>query len=297
MNEPDRNERRYITSDGISLATENTGITKPKARIVVVHGYGEHKGRYSHVISRLSKARIDCHLFDLRGHGSSEGPRGYVRSFNDYLSDLVNIIKTTQKEEKLGTNGHKDSGSLKTPLFLLGHSLGGLICLGYILRPNIPLSGVILSNPFLESNIKAPRILEFVLRRAAKIFPRLSIPGRIDPSFLSRDPSVGDRYRKDRLILRKLNIRWYLETEKEQRFVLSNRRRIGTPMFLALGLEDPIAVPETAFGLFQATASPSSRCLRLPSLRHEVLNEPGWEDLVDKMEVWIDQQLENPQIA
>src|SRR5262245_53926721 len=114
---------RLRTVDGIELATEHHAVAEARGRIVIVHGYAEHKGRYRQLVETLVAAGYACHLLDLRGHGESEGQRGHVSGFEEYRSDLERFLYEVRTQD-----------AAASPLLLLGHSLGGLIALDFVLH-------------------------------------------------------------------------------------------------------------------------------------------------------------------
>ena len=107
-------------SDGIAIALEDHDLPEPRARIVIVHGYAEHRGRYAHLVSRLVAHGFECHLFDLRGHGHSGGVPAHVAHFEQYVDDLQRVVDRVRA-----------GADSPAPLIILGHSLGGLISLQF----------------------------------------------------------------------------------------------------------------------------------------------------------------------
>src|SRR6266498_3915711 len=122
-------------ADGTILAIADGDLPDPRARVVVVHGYAEHLGRYDEFVARLEGRNFECHRFDLRGHGHSGGVRGHVARFDDYVADLRLVVEHVRKDR---------------PLFVVGHSLGGLISLEYVRRHPDGCRGLAVSSPFLR---------------------------------------------------------------------------------------------------------------------------------------------------
>ena len=121
---------RVRSRDGLALVVEHYDVADARARVVLVHGYAEHRGRYAALIRQLGAEGIECHAADLRGHGQSEGPRGHVNRFEDYLDDLERVVDSVR-----GRGG-------SAPLLVLAHSLGGLIALCYVrARPGTRYDG------------------------------------------------------------------------------------------------------------------------------------------------------------
>ncbi|HEY0782995.1 MAG TPA: alpha/beta fold hydrolase, partial [Thermoanaerobaculia bacterium] len=131
----------FESRDGLRLATVHQLLAAPRARIAIVHGYAEHSGRYEELLAELAARGYEGHAFDLRGHGASQGARGHVDDFADYRSDLDRFLERLPDEPE-------------RPLFLLGHSLGGLIALDYCLHRTGMFAGVVVSSPFLAPGFR-----------------------------------------------------------------------------------------------------------------------------------------------
>src|SRR5689334_9766658 len=133
------------TADGIELATEHHPVPDCRGRVVIVHGYAEHKGRYRQLVEDLAAARYSCHLFDLRGHGDSGGLRGHVSRFEEYRTDLDGFLEEVRALP-----------AAPSPLLLLGHSLGGLIALDFALHRPEAFAALAVSSPYLAPAFPVP---------------------------------------------------------------------------------------------------------------------------------------------
>jgi len=178
-----------------------SGEGKTKAVLLFVHGLAEHSGRYGHVMEYFASLGFDCWAFDFRGHGESPGLRVHVDRFDDYLNDLHavhSLVRTANPEQ---------------PLFLIGHSQGGLITLRYTLTYPEGLEAVVVSSPFLGVHPDSrPNVL---LRMSAHLLsivaPRLMLSKPPDAALLSHDPAVGEAYLADPLTSRSVSARWFTE--------------------------------------------------------------------------------------
>ena len=180
------------TKEGIIKSKDNTEIfykyilaDKPKASVFIVHGLGEHLGRYDNVTNTLKEYNL--FLLDLRGHGKSGGKRGHVMRFDEYLDDIDSL----RNEVK---------GFIKGKTFILGHSMGGLIVLRYAIYRPEGISGVVASGPLLGVNVKVPKIKDVIGRLVANLAPGLSMSNEIDTGKLSHDKAVVDAYNNDPLV-------------------------------------------------------------------------------------------------
>src|SRR3981081_3310388 len=176
------------TRDGLDLRTLRwPAVGGPRAHLLLVHGIAEHAGRHADVASRFARAGIDTHGYDLRGFGASEGRRAYVDRWSQYHDDLEGRLIAVRAEAR------------GLPVVLYGHSMGGLIALGYVLadKPRASPDLLVLSAPAIDAAVAAwKRILAPVL--AAPV-PRFAVANRIPKGALSSDPAVEDAYRADPL--------------------------------------------------------------------------------------------------
>jgi len=139
-------EFKFKTSDELQLFGQSwQPEDRPRAAICLVHGMGEHSGRYGHVADRLTQAGYSVFAFDLRGHGKSLGPRGHTPSYRTLLNDINSLLNEVDKNFP------------ELPLFLYGHSLGGNLVLNYVLRRQPKFKGVIVTGPWLRLAFEPPR--------------------------------------------------------------------------------------------------------------------------------------------
>ncbi len=261
------------TADGLELAFRHHQRTAADAEVVILHGYAEHMGRYDALVSTLVAAGFDCLLLDLRGHGHSGGTRGYVGDFDRYLQDLDLVLD-------------------KVPLtsrwrILLGHSLGGLISVRYVLRCPAAFDALALSSPYLAPASKIPewRVLGAVI--AAHLVPKLGIPDALDPDGLTHDRRKVRQYVDDPLVFRSVNTRWFVEVREAQRDICQRAGKIELPTLLMIGGDDPVASPSANQRWFQQLGS-SDKTLRVyPGMLHEVFNELGHGVVFTDLVAWL----------
>lgn len=262
------------TRDGLSLSVEQHllgGDSGLRGRIVIVHGYAEHKGRYGHVVAALLDAGYECLLFDLRGHGRSDGPRGHVVRFADYRNDLAQIIETAPVA--------------RAPLIILGHSLGGLIALDFAEhRPGIA-TAVATSSPFLAP---AFSVLTNAAWLAGYLLPAVKVKNRLDPSWLSHDPKVVDAYRRDPLVFDTLTLGWWREVHQAQVETFARAHALEVPLLLMLGDADRIADPHRSRAFFQNVPTAAKRLAVYAGFFHEVLNELDRQRVIADLLAWLD---------
>jgi acylglycerol lipase len=245
------------------------------AGLLLVHGVGEHAGRYNHVANQMTDAGIEVHAYDHRGFGGSGGQRAYVDRWTDFHDDLGPRLAAAR------------SAMPDVPLVLYGHSMGGLIALGYALsatpRPQPDL--LVLTSPGLDSTIAAwKQRLAPVLSRIA---PRLRSPNGFRPGDLSRDPAVDERLTSDPLCQSRSTARIGAEAFAEQRRLrgaVGGGWRLAVPTYVVHGGDDPI-VPAGASAALERDPNVTRRVY--PGLRHETHNEPEGPAVVADTIEWI----------
>lgn len=236
----------------------------PWATLLLVHGIGEHSGRYEKVGELLSAAGIKVRSFDLPGFGGSGGVRAHVDTFDDYLDAVAEELDEVHEDE--------------LPRVLLGHSLGGLIALTYALDRDPKPDLLVLSAPAVDARVPVwQRKLAPVL---SKIFPKLSLPNPIEGDQLSRDPAVGEAYFADPLVHTKATTR--LGAEIFAAMAAADRRTPPMPAHVIHGGADTIVPPAVSAEL----GLKANRKL-YPSLRHELFNEPEGPEVVADVVAWL----------
>jgi alpha-beta hydrolase superfamily lysophospholipase len=260
---------KWPAADGTPLhVREWLSVGKPWARVLIVHGIGEHSGRYQRTGRLLSEAGLDVQAFDLRGHGLSGGRRMYVRRWDDFLDDL---------EVRLAA--FREPG---LPTVLFGHSLGALVSLDYACSDRPAPDLLVLSAPPLDATVPGwQRLLAPVLGVVA---PTLVIANPITGEQLARDPSVGVAYFADPLVQPRSTARLGAQFLAAMRHTRSRLDRLRVPTLVIHGGADtlvPTAVSEPLAAL------PGVERRVLPNLRHETLNEPEGPEVVAGIVEWL----------
>jgi acylglycerol lipase len=244
---------------------------RPWASVLLIHGIGEHSGRYEHVGDRMAAAGLDVRSYDHRGMGGSDGPRGDIDAWSTYHDDLA--------ERLVEVRGAAEG----RPVVLYGHSLGGLISAGYLLteRPRPDL--VVLSSPALDSAVPAwKKVFGRVL---GGVLPSVSIPNGIDGSTLSRDPSVGARTVGDPRCVTSSTARFAALALREQARVDALAAGGFALPTLVLHGEDDGLVPVGASAVLGDAPLVERRTY--PGLRHELHNEPESAEILDAIIGWL----------
>jgi alpha-beta hydrolase superfamily lysophospholipase len=254
------------------------------ARLVLVHGYGDHAGRYADVMTWLASHGVACHAFDLRGHGRSSGRRAFVRRWDEYLDDLDAMLSPKK------ASGPFCDGDDGAPLFVLGHSHGGLVVSVAGIRGRLAphgVAGVILSAPYHVNAFRVPLYKSILARVADVCWPRLRVPSGIRPEMTSSDAGMIEESRRDPLMLRCATPRWYREHRRAQREAIANARQFTLPLLVVQGDDDVIADPRGAQLFHDMSGSRDKTLLTYPGFRHEPLRESGRERVYRDVLDWV----------
>jgi len=246
-----------------------------RGSVVIAHGINEHSGRYAYVADRLVRDSWLVAALDHRGHGLSGGRRAAVERFDDWVTDLDGYIRGVLTEAP-------------RPLFLLGHSLGGLIATIYALRHQDALDGLILSSPSVmppprmsPATVRAGRLLS----RWASNMPVVAL--RLDA--VSRDPAVVQAYRDDPLVhLGKMRARTGAEALRAIEEVQSDISKLHLPLLTVQGTVDLLVDPGAARWVDSHAGSPDHTLRIYDGLYHEVFNEPERDQVLDDLAGWLD---------
>jgi len=263
-------------ADGVALATEHHLVPECRGRLVIVHGYAEHKGRYRELVAALVAAGYQCHLLDLRGHGESGGERGHVGRFAEYRTDLERFLEEVQK-----------LAAAPSPLLLLGHSLGGLIALDFVLHHPEVFDSLAVSSPYLSPAFAVPFLKRTLLPLIAKFVPTLAVRSGLNAAWLSHDRQVVRAYEADPLVFSTVTLGWFVAVRDAQQEVFARAGEIRLPVLVLLGGADPIADPGRGRALFARLGSEDRRLIAYPGFFHEVFNELERGRVVADLLAWL----------
>ncbi len=235
----------------------------PRAILVVVHGYGDHHGRYARLVDELVGRGFAVFGFDYRGHGHATGPRGHCAQFTDFVADL-----TTACDEARRLVPGK-------PLGLLAASHGGLVTLRALCDPErtLPVAAAVLASPFLGVALAVPAWKTVLGKAASRLAPKLSMANGISSADLSHDPRVGAAYDADPLVHHVATARWLTEMTGAHDYVRANAARLGVPTLWLLAGADRLVSTPAAEAVY-AAAGGDKTLKRYDGLYHELFNEP-----------------------
>jgi acylglycerol lipase len=245
------------TVDGLSLFYRQWDPkTRVAANVLIVHGLGEHSGRYVHVGRSFAEAGFRTLAFDLRGHGRSDGKPVFIRRYEELASDVACVV------------GHL----LGNPAFLFGHSFGAQLVLWTVQHVQLELKGLIASSAWLALAYAPPRWQVIVAKKLNRRVPGLRFPTGIDSEKLSHDQTQLDSLEDLNLLHRFVTVRMYLEAVRAATEILRTPV-IKFPILMAHGDEDEVTSREAAENFFNRLRAPSKTFKVYPGLRHELHNE------------------------
>jgi alpha-beta hydrolase superfamily lysophospholipase len=255
---------------------------EPRALLLFVHGLAEHTGRYLHVLDHFAKAGFDCWAHDYRGHGRSPGPRVHVSHFDEFLTDLAAARRLVTKARP------------ELPLFLIGHSQGGLIVLREALAHPQGLEGVVVSSPFLgvHPNAAPPAPLHVVANIVSTFMPKMMFSKVAEPSALSRDPSVPEAYVADPLVSTTVSARWFTSVLTAQTDTHARAVTLSIPALVMQSGADTLTDPARTRSWAEAAPSELVEYVEWEGFYHEMFNEPEKEMVFERVEQWLQERLE-----
>lgn len=278
--DPSLQEDALVTPDGLELFCRTWVPASPARGVVlIVHGYAEHSGRYDHVAHTFVARGARVEAYDQRGYGRSEGRRAYVESFDQYLVDLEQVLERTRARTP------------NIPVFLFGHSMGGLVVLQYILEKDPDLRGLLLSAPALRINPNLAPILRRLAQVIGWLFPTLPTT-RSPEDAISRDPAVVEEAKNDPLNYHgRVPARTGAEMLRVGDSARSRLEEIDTPFLVVHGTGDTLTSAEWSRRLYARAASEDKTLKLYEGLYHEPFNEPEQDEVLDDLGTWLADRL------
>ncbi len=243
----------------------------PNATVIIVHGLGEQSGRYVHVGRFFSQRRFNTVAFDLRGHGRSRGTPNFVKSYDELVTDVREIVDRFASERT----------------YILGHSWGGQVVLWAVQRCVLPLKGIIVSAPWLRLAFDPPGWQVAVARFLNNKLPGVRFPAKLDWTKLSHDKAHLDSLEDIDLGHPFVTVRTYFETIKTAQALIASPA-IDLPVLMAQGTEDEVTSLPVNRSFFDALKAPSKTFKVYPGMRHELHNETDWIRVLTDYAEWME---------
>ncbi|MBN2218098.1 MAG: lysophospholipase [Pirellulales bacterium] len=246
-----------------------------RAVVVVVHGFTEHSGRYEHVARELNARGVAVHALDLRGHGRSGGRRAWIESFGEYLDDVENCVAGARE------------ACPGVPLFLLGHSMGGVIVGLLAIEHRVETAGLIFSAPAICVDRDVFPLLRRLAALMSRVWPRLRVV-RMGCGRLSRDPANVERFRADPLVVHeRFPVRTGAEILAAGDRLWHEGHAIETPIMVLHGTGDRVADPEGSRRLYDQAASTDKTLKLYDGLYHDLFGEPEKDQVIGDLVEWV----------
>ncbi|MFV0446267.1 MAG: lysophospholipase [Planctomycetaceae bacterium] len=247
-----------------------------RRQLVIVHGAGQHGGRYDPLASLAVTRGWTVVAFDLRGHGRSGGVPTHLDQFDQYLEDIDAVLLAVAVNPARSV--------------LFGHSLGGLIVARYLQTRDAVFGAAVLSSPLLALRLKVSQMKLAVGRLCALMAPRTRFKTEIREEHLTSNVAALERRRSDPLSHRSVTAGWYFQVLDAVCEAWNATDRVALPLMILQGDADPVVDPEAVYRWLPRVASKDKTLQVLPDQRHEILHEPGWEQTVEDMLSWLDRR-------
>ncbi len=272
-------EETFVLCEEPYLFGRSWPVEAPKGVVCLVHGLGEHGGRYAPLAAALNRAGFAVHAFDLRGHGKSGGKRGHTPSYESLLDDITSLLDDAEE---------KFPGA---PLFLYGHSLGGNLVVNYILRrPVARLAGAVATGPWLRLAFEPPAYKIWLARTVGRLLPALLQPSGLNPEFLSHDPEIVRAYVEDPLVHDRISSALFLGAYEAGLWALEHAADLPLSLLLMHGAADQLTSPQASEAFCRRAGE---RCVfrAWDGLYHEIHNEPQKEEVYRAVIAWLENRL------
>lgn len=272
-----RHEEGFLNSaDHLRLFWQRFTPPSPRATVLVLHGAGDHSGRYPAVTAALVKAGFQVALLDLRGHGQSDGRRWHIDAFADYLSDLDAFVAKLTRD---GIAGER--------LFMLAHSQGALVAALWGLGHPGLASGFVMSSPYFRLALRPPVLKVAAARVLGRVLPWLPLDAGLDTADLTSDPELRRWTERDPLYGRSTTPRWFEESSRAQREVAGRAGEWQAPLLVLAAGADRIADLSATRTFVEAARAPDKRLVEYAGLRHEIFNEVAREQPIAEAIAWL----------
>ena len=268
----------FVALDGDNIAVQDWPLDTDQPMrgvVLLVHGLGEHAGRYDALARQLNDWGFAVRGYDQYGHGESGGVRGGLPTDTRLLDDLADIVDSSRVRM-----------ARETPLILLGHSLGGVVAAQFVALALRPVDALVLSSPALDAGLN--RFQKWMLSVLPKIAPNLRVGNGLNPAFLSHDPAVVAAYQADKLVHDRISGRLARFIDDTGPAILARAATWFMPTLLLYAGADRLVNPagSRAFAEVAPKQTVTTRCFE--SLYHEVFNEPQSAAVYAELKKWLD---------
>ena len=261
------------TADGLTLRVREWPHPDPRGTVLVVHGLGEHSGRYDHVAAQFNAWGWRVVGYDQRGHGASEGARGALAQPDDLLQDLARVVDAVRAEHP-------------GPLMLLGHSMGGLVAARFVAEGLRAVDALVLSSPALDSGMNP--FQKLLLAVLGPLAPNLAVGNGLKPTWISRDPAVVQAYIDDPRVHDRVTPRLVRFIVDGGEFVRARATQWTVPTLLLWAGSDRCVAPAGSAAFAAAAPAAVLTARVFPPLFHEIFNEPEQAEVFAVLGAWLE---------
>lgn len=268
----------FTATDGDNLAMQDWPLPEGlrlRGVVIVVHGLGEHAGRYDALARRLNEWGFAVRGYDHYGHGDSNGVRGALPVDDRLVTDLADVIDSTRLRMDEGV-----------PLIVFGHSMGGLVSACMVSQGKLPVDGLVLSSPALDPGLSG--LQKFLVAVLPRLAPNLTVGNGLDPDLISHDPDVVTAYKQDRRVHARISARLARFIAATGPAVIARAPKWKVPTLLMFAGADRLVDPRgsRAFAAAAPAQVVQSHCFE--DLFHEIFNELENEQVYDMLKRWLD---------
>ena len=270
----------FVASDGDNIVIQDWPLDSRatlRGVVILVHGLGEHAGRYVHVAEQLNSWGFAVRGYDQCGHGESGGLRGSLPTDTRLLDDLADIVDSTRARMPKAT-----------PLIVLGHSMGGLVAARFVSLAIRPVDGLVLSSPALDPGLNA--VQKVLLAVLPKFFPNLRVGNGLNADFISHDSAVVAAYRADSLVHDRISGRLGRFIATAGFGVLAAAPTWSVQTLLLYAGDDRLLNPDGSRRFAAAAPEGVVQTKRFESLYHEIFNELDSQPVFAALKQWLDEK-------
>lgn len=270
-------EHRFVSFDDTPIFFRRIKASgRFRAAVLIVHGMGEHGGRYKEFAEHLASKGFSCYLPDLRGFGASGGKRGCLRHFEDYFRDLSGVCRLVRSWEE------------DPRPFVFGHSYGGLVSASFLISDPPPETrGLVLSSPNFGIAIRVPLWRKMLAYTVSAFLPDYTQDNRVDRRTLSHDMEMLKRHEQDPLIHSRIGARLYTELNRQIGSSMKMAASIQVPVLVMQAGDDRVVSRPATEAFYEALSSADKRLKIYPGLYHEILNETTRQSLYSEIADWL----------
>jgi alpha-beta hydrolase superfamily lysophospholipase len=270
-------EFRLTNKDGLQIYSQAWfPQANAKANLIIAHGLGEHSGRYQHMAAYFVEKEYAVFALDHQGHGKSDGKRGHVNSFSDYIIDLEQF---RNKVAELSPN---------KPTFLFGHSMGALIVLLYVLDYQDLVQAAVVSAPPIRIKMGPPTFVKELVPKVANVSPTFTIKSGLKAEWVSRDQAIVDRYKTDPLNHPHISMSLFSGMYNGGKQAFEDADKITLPLLMLYGSQDKIIDSDMVHNTFEKISSDNKELHVFENDFHEVHNEADKLDEFGTIWQWLE---------